>query len=39
MRGQIEESSRSLGEGAEQSTPPEKLEETEVDGRTDPVCA
>jgi hypothetical protein len=37
MREQIEESSRSLGEGAEQSTPPERLGNTEGDGRTDPV--
>ncbi len=39
MREQIEESSRSLGEGAEQSTPPERLDDTAGDGRPDPVCA
>ncbi len=39
MKEAIEESSRSLGEGAEQSTPPESLDDTEGDGRTDPVCA
>ncbi len=35
MREQIEESSRSLGEGSEPITPPEKLDDTEVDGRPD----
>ncbi len=37
MRKEIEESSRSLGEGAEQSRPPEKLDDTEVDCRPDPI--
>ncbi len=35
MRKEIEESSRSLGEGAEQITPPEKLDDTGGDGRPD----
>ena len=35
MRKEIEESSRSLGEEPETITPPEKLDDTEVDGRPD----
>ena len=39
MKNAIEEKSRSISKGAELSTPPERLGNTEGDGRTDPVCA
>jgi hypothetical protein len=37
MREQIEESSRSLGEGAEQSTPPESLDDTDGNNPLEPL--
>ena len=35
MRKKIEEKSRSFGKGSEPITPPERLDDTEVDGRPD----
>jgi hypothetical protein len=35
MKEAIEEQSRSVSKQAEQSTPPERLDDTEVDGRPD----
>ncbi len=37
MRKEIEEKSRSFGKGSEPITPPERLDDTEGNGRTDPV--
>jgi hypothetical protein len=39
MKELIEERSRSLSTKPETITPPESLDDTEGDGRTDPVCA
>jgi hypothetical protein len=38
MKEAIEEQSRSVSKQAEQSTPPERLDDTAGDGRPDPVC-